>query len=129
MPKVRLDAIGVTARDTAKSVAFYELLGFTFGPADSPDHIEATTETGGVRLMIDSHKLATDLLGEAPRPSNHSHFGLLCESPAEVDRLADAVAAAGFTVAQPAWDAFWGQRYAIVADPDGYRIDLFARLD
>src|SRR6266545_1802609 len=27
-----------------------------------------------------------------------------------------------------AWDAFWGQRYAVVADPDGTLIDLFAGL-
>ena len=33
---------------------------------------------------------------------------------------------AGFTVVKEPWDAFWGQRYAIVADPDGYMVDLFA---
>jgi uncharacterized glyoxalase superfamily protein PhnB len=26
------------------------------------------------------------------------------------------------------YDAPWGQRYATVADPDGYRVDLFALL-
>jgi len=26
------------------------------------------------------------------------------------------------------WDAFWGQRYAIVRDPDGNGVDLFAPL-
>lgn len=24
------------------------------------------------------------------------------------------------------WDAFWGQRYATVKDPDAYQIDIFA---
>ena len=33
---------------------------------------------------------------------------------------------AGFAVVKEPWDAFWGQRYAIVSDPDGYTIDLFA---
>jgi len=28
----------------------------------------------------------------------------------------------------PPWDAFWGQRYAIVTDPDGNHISLFAPL-
>ena len=37
-------------------------------------------------------------------------------------------AEAGHTVVHPAWDAPWGQRYATVADPDGYRVDLFAPL-
>jgi len=26
------------------------------------------------------------------------------------------------------WDAFWGQRYAQVLDPDGNSVDLFAPL-
>ena len=26
------------------------------------------------------------------------------------------------------WDAFWGQRYATVLDPDGNSVDLFAPL-
>ena len=26
------------------------------------------------------------------------------------------------------WDAFWGQRYAVVHDPDGNGVDLFAPL-
>ncbi|HWF79810.1 MAG TPA: VOC family protein [Streptosporangiaceae bacterium] len=26
------------------------------------------------------------------------------------------------------WDARWGQRYAIVKDPDGNAVDLFAAL-
>ena len=28
----------------------------------------------------------------------------------------------------PPWDAFWGQRYAQVKDPDGNVVDLFAPL-
>ena len=26
------------------------------------------------------------------------------------------------------WDAFWGQRYAMIRDPDGNEVDLFAPL-
>jgi uncharacterized glyoxalase superfamily protein PhnB len=26
------------------------------------------------------------------------------------------------------WDAFWGMRYAVVKDPDGNAVDLFAAL-
>jgi hypothetical protein len=29
---------------------------------------------------------------------------------------------------QDPWDAFWGMRYATVADPDGNGIDLYANL-
>ena len=129
MPKLRLDAVAVSATDLQHSAAFYSLLGFEF-PAITPDmqHLEPLTQDGEVRLMIDSAELMTQLIGEAPRPPNHSSFAMLCDSPAEVDSTAAAIEAAGFTVVSPPWDAFWGQRYAIVADPDGYKVDLFAPL-
>jgi uncharacterized glyoxalase superfamily protein PhnB len=38
------------------------------------------------------------------------------------------VAAAGHTVVTQPYDAPWGQRYATVADPDGYQADLFCVL-
>jgi len=36
------------------------------------------------------------------------------------------VTEAGYRGQQAPWDAFWGQRYAVVIDPDGNWIDLFA---
>lgn len=125
----RLDAIAVTSTDMARTVAFYTLLGFEFGPLD-PDaqHVEPAARPGEPRLMIDAAALVERLTGEAPRPSNHSAFALLCDSPAEVDMLAARVAEAGHAVVTEPWDAFWGQRYATVMDPDGTRIDLFAPL-
>ena len=38
------------------------------------------------------------------------------------------VTAAGFHGEKEPWDAFWGQRYAQVRDPDGVPVDLFAAL-
>lgn len=127
----RIDAVGVTARDMGRSVAFYRALGFTFEAADlAAPHVEADTGAGLPRLMIDSEALARDLLGgETPRPANHACFALLCEGAGDVDARAAAVDRAGFEVATPPWDAPWGQRYATVRDPDGYLVDLFAPLD
>jgi uncharacterized glyoxalase superfamily protein PhnB len=36
--------------------------------------------------------------------------------------------AAGFSGHLEPWDAFWGQRYASLQDPDGTTVDLFAAL-
>jgi len=36
--------------------------------------------------------------------------------------------AAGFQGHVEPWDAFWGQRYATLRDPDGNGVDLFAAL-
>ena len=126
---MRLDCVAVTSVNLDRTVAFYRLLGFTF-PEYAADemHIEAITPPGAVRLMIDHADLATQLIGEPPRPGNTSAFGILCDGPAGVDRVAAAIGAAGFAVETAPWDAFWGQRYATVSDPDGYRVDLFAPL-
>jgi uncharacterized glyoxalase superfamily protein PhnB len=46
-----------------------------------------------------------------------------------VDGLHDELVAAGQTSLRTPFDAFWGQRYATVLDPDGNAVDLFAPLD
>ena len=127
MPNLRLDAVAVSSSDLHRTAEFYGLLGFEF-PKITPEmmHLEPNTPEGSVRLMIDTVGLMTQLIGEAPKPPNHSSFAMLCDTPAEVDRVAATVAQAGFTLVKDPWDAFWGQRYAIVADPDGYQVDLFA---
>lgn len=124
---IRLDAVAVSSTDMAKTVAFYELLGFVFGPWTAADkHVEPLTKPGEVRLMIDTAELMEQLTGQKPTPPNHASFAMLCDTPAEVDAVAARLQAAGHTLTVEPWDAFWGQRYATVKDPDGYQIDLFA---
>ena len=45
-----------------------------------------------------------------------------------MDDVYERIVAAGFEGDKPPWDAFWGQRYAQVRDPDGVPVDLFATL-
>ena len=45
--------------------------------------------------------------------------------PAAVHRR---IVSAGFTSKKEPFDAFWGQRYAQVIDPDDNVVDLFAQL-
>lgn len=125
----RLDAVAVSTNDMSKTVAFYEILGFVFPAWSAEDkHVEPTAKPGEVRLMIDTADLMEQLTGHAPQPPNHASFAMLCDSPAEVDAIAAALKAAGHPLTVEPWDAFWGQRYATVKDPDGYQIDLFAPL-
>jgi uncharacterized glyoxalase superfamily protein PhnB len=127
MPKLKLDAISITSTDLTKTVEFYSLLGFEF-PAFTPDtkHLEPITKEGDVRLMIDEAAFMTSMTGLIPKPPTHSSFAMKCETPADVNACAASMKAAGFKIEKEPWDAFWGQRYAIVVDPDGYQIDLFA---
>ena len=123
---MEIAAVAVTAADLSRAVAFYELLGFRFPPPGPDDqHVEAAA---GIRLMIDSAALMTALHGEPPRPGNTAGFALLFDSPAQVDYAAGRVSSAGHPLLHEPFDAPWGQRYATVADPDGYRVDLFCPL-
>ncbi len=51
-----------------------------------------------------------------------------CENAAEVDALYNDLIQRGYQGHKAPWDAFWGQRYAVVVDPDGNHVDLFAGL-
>ena len=51
-----------------------------------------------------------------------------CESPADVDAVWQQLISLGVELVREPWDAFWGQRYASVKDPDGNNVDLYAAL-
>jgi uncharacterized glyoxalase superfamily protein PhnB len=83
----------------------------------------------GVRLMLDSEEVVRSFRPDWKRESgNQLSLAFECGSPAEVDELYARVVAAGFDGEKEPWDAFWGQRYAQLSDPDGVPIDLFATL-
>lgn len=126
---MKIDAVGVSSTDLRKTAAFYGLLGFQFPEfGDDEEHLEPLTPDGSARLMIDKASLLEGILGQAPQPGNHSSFAIQYDTPGEVDAVAAVVRAAGHAVPKEPWDAPWGQRYAIVEDPDGYKVDLYASL-
>jgi uncharacterized glyoxalase superfamily protein PhnB len=55
-------------------------------------------------------------------------LAFLCDSPADVDASYADFVAAGCNGHKEPWDAFWGQRYAMMVDPDGNSVELFASL-
>jgi catechol 2,3-dioxygenase-like lactoylglutathione lyase family enzyme len=126
---MQLNAVGVTSKDFAKTLKFYTLLGFDFEVKEAEaHHIESKTSNGSCKLMIDDPQIVHDIIGEDPRPSNCSAFALEFTTPKEIDAICKSVAAEGFKIVKEPWDAFWGQRYAIVEDPDGYKVDLYCNL-
>lgn len=127
---MKLDAVGVTSSNLNKTVGFYQLLGFQFTEFKADEkHLEPLTPEGSARLMIDTKDIVKDIIGEDPKPGNHSSFAIQYNSPEEVNTVAQKVRDSGFKVVKEPWDAFWGQRYAVVEDPDGYRVDLYSDLN
>lgn len=123
----KLDAIGIVTADLAKSLEFYRLLGVEV-PTELDDHVEAKLPSG-LRLMWDSLELVRQIHPGWETPVGQ-RMGLawLCESASDVDAVHGCLTGAGFESAKEPWDAFWGQRYAQVVDPDGNVVDLFAPL-
>jgi len=122
-----LNAIGIVVSDLARSIAFYRLLGVDF-PEHGEGHIEATLPSG-TRLMLDEEAVIKSFRPDWTRETgNQLALAFECSSPAEVDDLYERAKADGFDAEKEPWDAFWGQRYAQLRDPDGVPVDLFASL-
>jgi catechol 2,3-dioxygenase-like lactoylglutathione lyase family enzyme len=124
-----LNAIGIAVSDLRRSLEFYRLLGLDL-PEDSPEgHVEATM-ANGTRLMFDTEEVIRSFLPDWTRlDGNQVSLAFECASPTNVDEVYARVIAAGFEGEKEPWDAFWGQRYALLGDPDGVRINLYAALD
>ncbi|WP_258539942.1 VOC family protein [Streptomyces ipomoeae] len=125
----RLDAIGLVASDMAASVTFYRRLGFAFlEGAENLPHAEAELP-GGLRLLLDTEETVRSFHPQYVRgKGGGAGLALLCDGPAEVDAVYEELVAAGYQGELKPWDAVWGQRYAVVLDPDGNGVDLFAPL-
>ena len=127
----RLDMIGLTVSDMARSFAFYRLLGIDVPDVDpSKEPYAEATLTGGIRLSWNHIDMVKQIEGDHYVSPVGQRVGLafLCENPGAVDQAYAKVVAEGFEGHKEPWDAFWGQRYAQVKDPDGNVVDLFAPL-
>ncbi|QIQ02006.1 VOC family protein [Streptomyces liangshanensis] len=124
----RLDATSLVVSDLAASLAFYRLLGLDIpAGADTAPHVEVLLP-GGTRLLWDTEDTVRSFDPGFTAPGAGGRVGLafLCDSPAEVDATYAALTAAGHRGHLEPWDAVWGQRYAVVLDPDGCEVSLFA---
>jgi catechol 2,3-dioxygenase-like lactoylglutathione lyase family enzyme len=125
----RMDMIGLHVRNMAASVAFYRELGLEFPEgAENEAHVE-TTLPGGLRVGFDTYDVM-ESFDPGWKPAQGGTSFTLCflvGSSAQVDRLYAHLTDAYEGHLHP-WDAFWGQRYAVVRDPDGNDVAIFAPL-
>jgi uncharacterized glyoxalase superfamily protein PhnB len=123
---MKLDLISVVTQDMAKSLAFYRHIFTLPEGLDNEGHVEITLESG-LRFAWDTVAVMQSFEPHyTVAPKQVGAF--LCESAADVDKkFNDLIGKGGTSVKEP-WDAFWGQRYALLADPDSNILDLFAPL-
>src|SRR5688572_29622453 len=124
----RLNALGIVTSDMARSIAFYRLLGLDVPDTPNEGHLD-TFLPNGVRFMLDTEDVVRSFRPDWTRETgNQVGLAFECESAAEVDDLYARIVDAGFDGEKAPWDAFWGQRYAQLRDPDGVPVDLYASL-
>jgi catechol 2,3-dioxygenase-like lactoylglutathione lyase family enzyme len=123
--------IELVVSDMAATVAFYRLLGLDLpADADAQPHVDADLG-GGLHLAFDTEDTIRSFDPGWTPPGDGGHRAALafaCDSPDAVDEAWAEITGAGYAGHLAPWDAFWGMRYAVVHDPDGTPVDLFAPL-
>ena len=124
----QLNAIGIVAPDMGESIRFYRLMGLDVPETPDEGHVD-TFLPNGVRFMLDSEETMQSFMdGWSRETGNQIGIAFECARPAEVDEIYARVTEAGFHGEKEPWDAFWGQRYAILKDPSGVDVSLYAPL-
>lgn len=123
-----LNAIGIVVSDMAASIRFYGLLGLDVPETPDEGHVELP-QPNGTRLMLDSEEVVKSFQSDWSRETgNQVSLAFECDGPADVDEVYARVTGGGFEGEKEPWDAFWGQRYALLRDPDGVEVNLYAPL-
>jgi predicted lactoylglutathione lyase len=124
----QLNAIGIVVADMGRSIGFYRLLGVDVPETPDEGHVD-TFLPNGVRFMLDTEEVIRSFKPDWTRETgNQLAIAFECSSVSEVDELYRRAVDAGFHSEKEPWDAFWGQRYAQLQDPDGNGVDLYAAL-
>lgn len=124
--------INLLVGDMAASLDFYRRLGVPLPAGEDAGgaHVELGMP-GGFSLELDTAESA-QLWHAAWRAGNAGSgvvLGFSLATREAVDQRYAELTSAGYPGRQPPFDAFWGARYAIVADPDGNDVALMSPID
>jgi uncharacterized glyoxalase superfamily protein PhnB len=126
--------INIVARDFDKTLNFYRLLGLEIPDPKTqpPGALHAPAEGNeGVHFALDNEHLARIYSAAWRKGSQTSSVLMTAFLPSrnDVDATYNRLEEAGFTGLQRPYDAFWGSRYAIVADPEGNNVGLESPME
>ena len=131
-----LDQVNVIVSDMDAALRFYRLLGVeipnvfaNWPPGSGAAHANGHSDEGA-SLDLDNLEMAR--LWNPDRPASGGSgavIGFKLPSRDAVDDTWAKLTGAGYTSRQEPFDAFFGARYAIVADPDGNDVGLMSPVD
>ena len=123
-------AVGIVVSDMGKTLAFYRQLGLPVpAGAEAEPHVEVEL-VGGLRLLFDTEATIRSFHPDwqPPEHGGRVELAFALADAAAVDAAYAELTAAGWHGELAPFDAFWGQRYAMLHDPDGTGISLYAPL-
>jgi uncharacterized glyoxalase superfamily protein PhnB len=127
-----LHMLNLVVGDMTASLDFYRRLGVATPPAADAagPHVQLRMP-GGFSLELDTAESARLWhAGWREDPGSvRVVVGFSLPSREAVDQRYQELTTAGYPGRQPPFDAFWGARYAIVADPDGNDVGLMSPVD
>jgi uncharacterized glyoxalase superfamily protein PhnB len=126
---IKPDMIGLTVHDMGASLRFYRLLGLDIPEGKDGEQFVEVITPNGYRISWNSVEMVKSIDPSWVEPvGQRMGLAFKCDSVAEVDATYHKLIDSGYQGHKEPWDAFWGQRYAVVVDPDGNLTDLFAAL-
>ncbi len=130
MDGIRISQVTLVVGSTAASAAFYRRLGLAVPDEEPGVHVEIPQPAAAISLELDALDSAS-LWNASWRSGGGTNvvIGFIVPDRSAVDSLYAELTAAGHPGVQPPFDAFWGGRYAIVADPDGNQVGLMSPVD
>ena len=112
--------IDIVVADMGAALAFYHALGLPVAEGHDGDEQVQVATPGGATLGFLTEEM---MKGHNPHwiepVGQRVTFACRCDSANEVDETYASVTAAGYEGRQAPWDSPWGQRYAMLGDPDG----------
>ena len=120
--------LNLVVADLGATTAFYRRLGWPV--REAPGGVHAACEVGGLLVEFDTDRFArawgSPQLGTGP---GSVVLGVAVPDRESVDVLHAELIAAGAPDLRGPHDAFWGARYALVADPDGRPVGIQSPID
>lgn len=120
-------SIDIVVADMAAAARFYRDLGLAVpAGAEEEQHVQIDTPGGAtIGLMSETIIRAADPDWQTPIGQRVT-FACRRDEAAEVGATFARMIEAGHRAERAPWDSPSGQRYAMLRDPDGIRVDLFA---
>ena len=129
-PDLRM--LNLIVKDVPASVEFYRRVAGVEpqGAEGEHTHVQLTLPSGFSLELDAADSVRLWHAGWRADPSSTKVVvGFSFDSREAVDARYAELIAAGYAGRQPPFDAFWGARYAIVADPDGNDVGLMSPMD